>query len=55
MAAAAAWAVKLGIGRHNPILAGIAILGPYGAVYLGMTYLMRVEECAGMVRKLVRR
>jgi putative peptidoglycan lipid II flippase len=55
VAAAAAWAVKLGIGRHNPILAGIAILGPYGAVYFGMTYLMRVEECAGMVRKLVRR
>jgi putative peptidoglycan lipid II flippase len=55
VAAAAAWAVKLGIGRHNPVLAGIAILGPYGAVYFGMTYLLRVEECAGVLRKLVRR
>jgi putative peptidoglycan lipid II flippase len=55
VAAAAAWGVKLAIGRHNPILAGAAILGPYGAVYFGMTYLMRVEECAGMLRKLLRR
>ena len=55
VAAAAAWAVKLGTGRHNPILAGMAILGPYGAVYFGMTYLMRVEECAGMLRRITRR
>jgi putative peptidoglycan lipid II flippase len=55
IAAGVAWAVKLGIGRHHPIVTGVAILGPYGAVYFAMTYLMRVEECAGMLRKLLRR
>jgi len=55
VAAAAAWAVKLGIGHHDPRLAGVAILGPYGAVYFGMTYLMGIEECAGILRRVVRR
>jgi putative peptidoglycan lipid II flippase len=55
VAAAAAWGVKLAIGHRNPILVGVAVLGPYGAVYFGMTFLMRIEECAGLLRRLARR
>jgi putative peptidoglycan lipid II flippase len=55
VAAGAAWAVKLGIGHgDHPIKAAVAILGTYGVVYFAITYWMRVEECAGTLRKLVR-
>ena len=54
VAASAAWAVKLAIGPHNPIVAGVAILVPYGLVYFGVAYLLRVEECAQLFRRVLR-
>jgi putative peptidoglycan lipid II flippase len=58
VAAGAGWAVKLGIGpgvaQRHPISAGIAIVAAYGVVYFGMTALLRVEECAGALRRLAR-
>jgi putative peptidoglycan lipid II flippase len=42
-AAAAVWAVKLAIGRQNPVLGAALILAPYGAVYFGMAALLRVR------------
>ena len=50
--AAAAWAVKLSITIPNPRLAAVAILLPYGLVYFGVTYLLRVEECTQALRRL---
>jgi putative peptidoglycan lipid II flippase len=54
VAALAAWAVKFGIGHRDPIVAAVAILGTYGVVYFGASYAMRVEECAGAVRRVAR-
>ena len=53
-AAGVAWAVKLAAGRLDPVAMAGAVLAPYGAVYFGMTYLLRVEECAGALRRLGR-
>jgi putative peptidoglycan lipid II flippase len=51
LGAAAAWAVKLSMGPHHPLLMGVATLAPFGFVYLASTYLMGVEG----VRQLLRR
>jgi len=54
VAAAAAWAIKLALGPHNPRLVGMAVLFPYGAVYLGMAWLLRIEECSDALRRVKR-
>lgn len=53
-AAAAAWVVKLLLGQANPVTAAAAILTPYGIVYIGTTYALRVEECTGLARRVMR-
>jgi putative peptidoglycan lipid II flippase len=53
-AAAAAWGVKLAIGAQHLVIAAAAILAPYGLVYFGMTAALRVEECAGLLRRVRR-
>jgi len=55
IAAGAGWGVKLTLGSGHNIVYGAMILGTYGAVYFAMTYLLGVEECAGMWRRLRRR
>ena len=52
--AAAAWAVKLAIGRVHPVLDALLILTPYGLVYFATTWLLRVEESARFVEKALR-
>jgi putative peptidoglycan lipid II flippase len=52
--AAVAWGVKLAIGRQNPVVAGIAILIPYGLVYFAAAYVLRVEECVQLLRRALR-
>jgi putative peptidoglycan lipid II flippase len=52
--AAAAWGIKSAIGGVHPITAAIFILVPYGLIYFGVTYLLRVEECGAMFDKLAR-
>ena len=54
IAAAAAWGVKLALPEAHPLVVGAAVLTPYGLIYLALTWLMRVEECAGAVRRLSR-
>jgi putative peptidoglycan lipid II flippase len=55
VAAAVAWAMKLGIGHgDHPIKAAAAILGTYGVVYFSITYWLRVEECAVALRRVAR-
>ena len=48
------WAVKLAIGVQHPVVAAILILGPFGLVYLGGVWLLRVPEAAGAVTRLAR-
>jgi len=54
-AAAAAWAVKVGLGLRNPIVAAVAILGPYGVVYFALTSAWGIEESRLVLRRLTRR
>ncbi len=42
-AAAAAWVVKLAIGRVHPVLGAAVILSPYAAVYFGAAFLLRLH------------
>jgi putative peptidoglycan lipid II flippase len=55
VAAAAAWGVKYALGGRHPVVFGALIIGTYGAVYFGAAFLLGVEECAGVMRRLVRR
>ena len=55
VAAAAGWGVKLALGEGRPIVFGAAILGTYGAIYFAAAHLLGVEECAGALRRLLRR
>jgi putative peptidoglycan lipid II flippase len=52
-AAAAAWGVKLAVGLERPIVDAIAIIAMYGVVYFGATFLLGVEECRGLVRRVI--
>jgi putative peptidoglycan lipid II flippase len=52
--AAVAWGVKLGLHPQKPIVGGVLILLPYGAVYLGCTALMGIEQAGGLLRRVLR-
>ena len=54
VAAAVAWAVKLGVGSRHPLSAGAAIVAAYGCAYFGAAWLLRIEECASAARRLLR-
>jgi putative peptidoglycan lipid II flippase len=53
--AAMAWGVKLALRPAQPQVAAMVILVPYGAVYLGCTALLGVEQAGGLVRRLLRK
>jgi len=55
IAAAAAWAVKLGIRVERPLLAGLGTLFIYGAAYVAATSALRVAEARAVVSRLTRR
>ncbi|MDR3699452.1 MAG: murein biosynthesis integral membrane protein MurJ [Candidatus Sulfopaludibacter sp.] len=54
LAAAAAWAVKLAVGHHDPKIVAVPVLGIYGVVYFGATYVFGVEECVSTLQRLAR-
>jgi putative peptidoglycan lipid II flippase len=58
-AAAVAWGAKLLIGVRYPVVAGVAVLLPYGLVYFALTSSLGLEESraalAGIRRRLGRR
>jgi putative peptidoglycan lipid II flippase len=54
VAGAAAWALKLVIGARHPLVYSTCILCLFGGVYFGVTYLLRVEECAATIRRVTR-
>jgi len=55
VAAALAWGVKFAIGHHRADVAAAIVLGAYGIAYFAMAYLLRIEECAETVGKILRR
>jgi putative peptidoglycan lipid II flippase len=53
--AAVAWVVKIYVPLQSPIAAAVAILGPYGIVFLATTFALGVPEARGTLRRLRRR
>ena len=54
VAAAAAWGVKIALGAGHPLQFGLIVIATYGVTYLACAWLLRVEECAGAIRRLRR-
>ena len=54
-AALAAWGVKLALGAAHPAIVGPLVLGPYGAVYLGLTSWLGIPEARASARAVMRR
>jgi putative peptidoglycan lipid II flippase len=55
VAAAVAWGVKLLLPPQHPVVAGVLILAPYCAVYLGLTMLMGIDQGKSLWKRFVRR
>ena len=51
-AAAAGWAVKMTLVEVHPFLRAVMILVPFGAVYLGLTILLGLEEARRAVARV---
>lgn len=49
------WAVKLSGPSLHPALTAVIVLGPYGLVFLGGTWALRIPEASGAVAMLLRR
>ena len=54
-AATAAWAIKVALPSLNPIVTALAVLGPYGIVFLTMTLALRIPEARTAVARFTRR
>jgi len=52
--AAVAWGVKLGVPALHPVLTAILVLGPYGAIFFGMTFALHIPEAASAMRRVLR-
>jgi putative peptidoglycan lipid II flippase len=54
-AAAVAWAIRLGLHPHRPLIAAVMLLVPYAAVYLGVTAAAGIDETGALIKRLARR
>jgi putative peptidoglycan lipid II flippase len=54
-AAVVAWSVKLALSVSHPIVAAIAVLGPYGLIYFAVTFALRVPEASSTIGRLASR
>ena len=53
--AAAGWWLKPVVFRYGHVVSAVVVLGVYGTLYFAATYVMGVEECAGTVRRVLRK
>jgi putative peptidoglycan lipid II flippase len=53
--AAAAWALKLAIPPLHPVLTALAVLTPYGAVFLACTFGLGLPEASNVIKPILRR
>jgi putative peptidoglycan lipid II flippase len=54
-AAVFAWGVKLAMPVSHPIVAAIAVLGPYGLIYFVVTFALRIPEASSTIGRLASR
>jgi putative peptidoglycan lipid II flippase len=52
LGASAAWAVKLSLPAMHPVLTAVLVLGPFGVVFLGATFILRVPEASTVLSRL---
>jgi putative peptidoglycan lipid II flippase len=55
IAAAAGWGMKFLVGKQHPLAAGGAVLVPYGAIYLGLTMLFKIDQGRALFSGIARR
>ena len=53
--AAVAWAIKLAMPSVHPVVAAILVLGPYGVVFFGATWLLGIGEATIALARFVSR
>ena len=53
--AAVAWAIKIAIPPVHPVVTAILVLGPFGIVYLGATWLLGVGEAPMALARIMKR
>ena len=51
--AAVGWTIHQYFGRHSPILVAVLVLGPYGLVYFGATWLLGLAEARAYLGRLM--
>jgi putative peptidoglycan lipid II flippase len=54
VAAGVGWILRLSLHPHRPIIAGAAILIPYGLIYLGLTAVMGIDQAAALLQRFRR-
>ena len=54
IAAGVAWAIKLAIGSHHPMIVAVLVLLPYGLTYFAITAALRVPEVNPVVARVLR-
>jgi putative peptidoglycan lipid II flippase len=54
IAAAVAWALRLGLHPHRPLVAGAVILIPYGLTYFGLSAMLGIDQAGVLIRRLRR-
>jgi putative peptidoglycan lipid II flippase len=53
-AAAIAWSIKIVMPPLHPVIVAIAVLGPYGVVFLAMTLVLQIPEASTSLARLRR-
>jgi putative peptidoglycan lipid II flippase len=54
IAAAAGWGLRLSLHPHDPRIAGVVILIPYGLIYLGLTAVFGIDEAKALMQRFIR-
>jgi len=55
LAAGVAWAARFGLGLTSPLIGSLAVLALYGVAYIAAAWVLRVEECRGLMRQVLTR
>jgi len=55
LAAVGAWAIKIALPLLRPEVAAVLILLPFGAIYLGLTTLLGLNQAASLMNRVLRR
>jgi putative peptidoglycan lipid II flippase len=52
--AAVAWAIKLMLGAHHPVIVAALVLIPYGVVYFAVVGILKVSEANAIINRSLR-